>query len=261
MYKILTRVKEISAQPMEDLLLFGPSKIKDPDTGYFINIDGYSIEKNQHLLVYIENVVLPFDYLHNCINDLFFFEQIFSIENSPVFNNPLHDVHYFRLSYQNWLTKLVTCFDCVLQTLNKVFELGLLDKGVNWKSIIEKEHLINQPDILNHISNIKEVLNNNLLQASLKSGGRIRDIRNKLIHYNEFSHKELDFLDNKITLSQMEAIDLDNVYVAGGMGLMSSKILDEVCHVNKKIITEVYPLFEFLLFEYKIRFDSKLITA
>lgn len=258
--KILDRCSKISGQPLEDSSMFGPRQINDPETGGVFEVKQYSIERNQTLLIYLNKVIWPFENLYNCLKDLFFFETLLSAENFPDFEKSNKYSDYLRLTYQHWLIKSHTCFDCILQSLNAIFELGLKPITINRKKIIENDTIrLNDP-----IKGSLEKLNK-LLQSSLRSTGKSdisqthKDIRDKIIHYNEFNHDVISSLTNNEFIIEYGIFDLDVFDFQHSIGNTSFALIEEVKAVNEKMLTEIYPIFEFLNEEYNNRFKEKLI--
>lgn len=256
----LERCEHIALQVLEDSLLFGPRTITDPETGIPIGIQGYDLETNQELLFYMGWVADSFERYCGCLRDLFFFEVMFTPDTYPEFPKEKHISQYLRIGYQNWLIKVITAFDCTLQALNSVFELGIAETKVNRKTFDERKACINNPAILNHVERIDQVLKTIAPQnRRSRPPISIQVTRNKLVHTNKFEHSVLSDLDSNIGFSMLGILDIDTFDLQAGIGSTGIMIKEEIHPINAEILKHVYPIFEYLGEEYKKRFKEKLI--
>lgn len=256
----LKRCGDISVQMLDDLSSFGARTITDPETGMPIDVQGYPVEANQPLLSYISTVADAFEWYYDCLCDLFFYEILFSPETYPEFPKTEHVAQYLKISYQSWLIKVNTSFDCTLQTLNAVFELAIPLRDVNRKTILEKKINLSSSALLNHVDNMDQLLKAVIQHtATRKSPKSIKAMRNKIVHSNEFDHTILSDLHFDVSLFSVSILDTDAFDLQASISSKGIELQHEVQATNLEVLKEVYPIFEYLGAEYQKRFKEKLI--
>ena len=258
--EILKKCGDITSTPISDSYLFGEYPITDPDTGASITAYGYSINDNQELIEYMGGLFSPLSNLHICLDDLLFFESILSVDNAPIFKNKTDDARYLKINYQNWIIKTITIHDCVLSALNSVFDLGLTSKTI--LTTKENIHIKKNERLTSYLKRLEKILNQNL--TGIKSQNKqtkLWNVRNKIIHNNEFEHTEIDSLNLHAFFMQFEAIDMTVGDFNGAISSLTDQILDTIQKVNTGIITTVYEILILIDQEYKKKFAEKLVTT
>jgi hypothetical protein len=258
--KALDRCQKISGQMLEDSLSFGPRTIIDPDNGMPIEIEGYDVDANQDVLVYLFSVADFFEHYYNCLFELFFFETLLSPEVLPDFQETEHIAHYLQLNYQHWLIKINTIFDCTRQTVNAVFELGIPVRDVNRRSFAKRSLHMVESAMMIHIEQINQLLRG-VVQANArrKSPTTIQQMRHKLVHTNEFDHPDLSDLHSDVVSFNLSLFYIDAFDLQASISAVGIAMLQEVQKTNLDVIKEVYPIFEYLGVEYGKRFKGKLL--
>src|SRR5690348_15714275 len=98
----LDKLFQLASDPINDLYLFGPQLYTDHETETTIEREGYDYEKNTELILYISNADKVFMNLFNCVNDLFFVEELLSPDYIPSFHEQKKFSQYLKINYQHW---------------------------------------------------------------------------------------------------------------------------------------------------------------
>lgn len=254
----LQKCGSIANNPFDDSLLFGVGLVTDPETGNEIKIYGYSVKDNEAVIGYIESLYPSLNNLYACLEDLLFFERILSVENSPVFQNKTDDTRYLKINYQHWIIKTVTVYDCIMSVLNSVFELGLTNRTI--LTAKENLHIVTNEKLTLCLKNLEKLLNQNLTGIkSTTNQTKLKNIRNRIVHNNEFEHPEIESLNLHAFFMQLEVLNLNNGDFQVAFSKLSNEILDRIKVVNGEIIKEVYNILQITNAEYKNRFQQKLV--
>jgi hypothetical protein len=257
---LLEKCYHLSLNPLEDSLLFGKQLFTDSDTGITYERDGYSVDKNQELLIYIEKLSSTYNFLYTCLNDLSFFEKLLSVENIPLLDLPSDNVRFLNLNFQHWLIKSITCFDCVLHIINVLLELGLSPKSVNSLTVVENENVRKNGSISTRLKTLDEILSRTKRRFSRKNkNDTFKSVRNKIIHYNEFEHQQLSVFESDASLMELNVLEIDNIDFQSYLADTSMNIKDELKIVNHEILKEAFNLFKSFDVEYRNRFNQKLV--
>ena len=226
---------------------FGEQSIIDPDNGEEVKVYGIDKEKNSDLLSFHGNTSYTLINLNDCLDDLVFFETLFSAEHYPSFINDNYFSQYFKVTYQHWLIKTNTLFDCILHATNAVFELGLKHQYVNSNTVMDNTKIYSSDRLYEKLKIIKK-----LLEKKFKAA------RNSIIHRNEFHHQEIDEIAGAGSDWFLILNELDKIDIQVKIGNTSNKLKEEISYINFQLATTVLEIIEILFTEYKKRFANKI---
>lgn len=246
--EILNKCKAVVSSVAHDTFSFGEQSIIDPDNGEEVKVYGIDKEKNADLLSFHGNTSYSLINLNDCLDDLVFLETLFSAEHYPSFINDNSFSQYFKITYQHWLIKTNTLFDCILQATNAVYDLGLKQQFVNSNTVMENTKIYSNNVLYEKLKIFKQVLEKKFKAA-----------RNSIIHRNEFHHQEIDEIagagsDWFLILNELDKIDIQVL-----IGNTSLKLKEQISLFNFQLATTVLEIIEIFFKEYKNRFSNKIV--
>ena len=258
----LNRLQLLSMDPSNILMFsFGERQIRDPESERMITVQGYDEEKNKAVINYLVTIDTTFTNLFNCVKDVFFFEEIFSADLIPEFNNNEKYGEYLKIQLQHWIIKLITVYDCILHALNEVYELGIPEKSVKENTVGQKLNIKNKQEIAIPLSKLKRLLTNETNKISkYEMKKSYKRLRNEIVHTYDLTHDDIDELITWGAFLQMDIID--NYEIAdfqNRIGITTTKIIDDIKEINSRQFDEVYSLLFHMSQEYRKQLDLKIV--